>query len=363
MVCLRSHLVLLACALYSIAARGVDDGFISDQNQCLARNNAPLPNETITWTGGCKDGYEDGDGVQQWYTNGELGSRYEGHMAKGVPDGFGKSVHRDGQTYEGEFRNGRLHGRGIMTSAGGTRIEGQWRNGVLEGTAVIVTRGGDRYEGETRNYLPNGKGVATWANGEHYEGDWVNGNMEGQGVATSPDGSRYEGEWKRRLPSGKRTRTDAQGNRFEGTFEAGLQEGRGVATFANESRYEGEFSKGKLNNYAALMRYATEVSRIVGKYTSEGDYPRLARDRGWEGLTRVRVEIGSDGLLKTVTVTQSSGYSVLDDRAVSKIQGIKLPSIPDELRERAFTFEVPFRFSLHKREPPEWKLQDLRGTQ
>jgi hypothetical protein len=33
MVCLRSHLVLLAGALYSIAARGGDDGFIRDQNQ------------------------------------------------------------------------------------------------------------------------------------------------------------------------------------------------------------------------------------------------------------------------------------------------------------------------------------------
>ena len=43
--------------------------------------------------------------------------------------------------------------------------------------------------------------------------------------------------------------------------------------------------------------------RIVGKVVSERDYPRLARDRGWQGSTMVRVEIGPDGLLKGVPVT------------------------------------------------------------
>jgi protein TonB len=101
---------------------------------------------------------------------------------------------------------------------------------------------------------------------------------------------------------------------------------------------------------AALRRFTQDVWRIVGKVVSERDYPRLARDRGWEGLTKVRVDIGSDGLLKRVTVTLSSGFSVLDDRAVSKIREIKLPNIPDELRERAFSVDVPFRFSLRKGE-------------
>jgi protein TonB len=101
---------------------------------------------------------------------------------------------------------------------------------------------------------------------------------------------------------------------------------------------------------AALKRFTQDIWRIVGKVVSERDYPRLARDRGWEGLTKVRVEIGSDGLLKKVTVTRSSGFPVLDDRAVAKMQEIKLPNIPDELRERAFSVDVPFRFSLRKGE-------------
>jgi TonB family protein len=101
---------------------------------------------------------------------------------------------------------------------------------------------------------------------------------------------------------------------------------------------------------AAILRFRSEVVRIVGKVVSERDYPRLARERGWQGLSTVRVEIGPDGLLKAVTVTRSSGFSVLDDRAVSKIREIKLPNIPDELRERAFSVDVPFRFSLRNRQ-------------
>ena len=101
---------------------------------------------------------------------------------------------------------------------------------------------------------------------------------------------------------------------------------------------------------AAILRFQQDVVRIVGKVVSDGDYPRLARDRGWQGSTMVRVEIGTDGLLRAVAVTKSSGFSVLDDRAVSKIREIKLPNIPDELRERAFSVDVPFRFSLRKGE-------------
>jgi protein TonB len=101
---------------------------------------------------------------------------------------------------------------------------------------------------------------------------------------------------------------------------------------------------------AAIRRFQSDMVRIVGKVVSERDYPRLARDRNWQGSTMVRVEIGPDGLLKGVTVTKSSGFSVLDDRAVSKIREIRLPNVPDELRERAFSVDVPFKFSLKNRE-------------
>jgi len=99
---------------------------------------------------------------------------------------------------------------------------------------------------------------------------------------------------------------------------------------------------------AALRRFQQSVVRTIGKVMSERDDPRLARHRGWQGSAMVRVEIGADGLRRAVNVIQSSGDEFLDDSAISQIREIKLPDIPDELRERAFSVDVPVSFSLNR---------------
>jgi len=38
---------------------------------------------------------------------------------------------------------------------------------------------GNKYEGEFYNGKPHGKGIYTWANGEVYEGEWMVGLKEG----------------------------------------------------------------------------------------------------------------------------------------------------------------------------------------
>ncbi len=101
----------------------------------------------------------------------------------------------------------------------------------------------------------------------------------------------------------------------------------------------------------ALRRFQQDVAGKVGKLVSEQDYPRVARDNGWQGSTTVRVQIGQDGRLKSVSVVRSSGFSLLDERAVAKIREIQLPKVPDELRQREFSVDVPCRFSLRNREP------------
>jgi TonB family protein len=70
---------------------------------------------------------------------------------------------------------------------------------------------------------------------------------------------------------------------------------------------------------------------------------------GWEGRNRVRVKIGADGLVEGVTVSQKSGPTGLDDRAAAKVRSVALPVVPEQLRERAFSLEVPFRFHLRGR--------------
>ena len=49
-------------------------------------------------------------------------------------------------------------------------------------------------------------------------------------------------------------------------------------------------------------------------------YPVLAIQRGWQGTVLLRVVVGADGTIKSVKVARSSGYSILDGRAVNAVR-------------------------------------------
>jgi TonB family protein len=99
----------------------------------------------------------------------------------------------------------------------------------------------------------------------------------------------------------------------------------------------------------ALNKFALEIQRRVGKTVNEqGErmYPRLARERKWEGTTQVAVEFTSSGKLKRVTIAESSGYAVLDQKAVEMVQQVLPQQVPPELRNKNFTVRLPILFKL-----------------
>jgi serine protease Do len=106
----------------------------------------------------------------------------------------------------------------------------------------------------------------------------------------------------------------------------------------------------KTDDYPALKRFQQDMLARIGNMVSEQDYPRDARDRGWQGLTILRVTIGRDARLKDVVVVRSSRFALLDEHAVSKIREMQLPNVPDELSGREFSVDVPLRFTLGPRE-------------
>lgn len=42
-------------------------------------------------------------------------------------------THPNGETYEGQFHRGKLHGVGFLSGSGGDSYEGEFKNGELEG--------------------------------------------------------------------------------------------------------------------------------------------------------------------------------------------------------------------------------------
>lgn len=55
-------------------------------------------------------------------------------------------------------------------------------------------------------------------------------------------------------------------------------------------------------------------------YAPNPEYPLQARRNNWEGVTVLKILIETDGLVKNVTVLQSSGYEILDRAAVKAVK-------------------------------------------
>jgi len=152
--------LLALCTISSTAMADEPVAYIGPPD-CRVVNQHPVEHERVTWSGACKDGYAQGQGVLAWHRGDAVTSRYEGTLVRGqregsgtavsaahdiyagefrngLPEGTGEALYALGGRYEGAFKAGRPHGKGVMTFAGsGRRQEGEFREGKLIGTASV----------------------------------------------------------------------------------------------------------------------------------------------------------------------------------------------------------------------------------
>lgn len=64
----------------------------------------------------------------------------------------------------------------------GSSYSGEWREGRIEGRGVFLWANGDRFEGEWKDDLQNGQGTFASVDGSVYYGGWRNGLKDGDGV-------------------------------------------------------------------------------------------------------------------------------------------------------------------------------------
>ena len=185
--------------------------------------------QTTRWTGDCKEGIAEGLGVYS-VSAGSEHSAYEGTgtLVNGKANGRWIDQWADGDRYEGEYRRGERHGRGVET----------WK-----GTGEYAGREG-RFEGQWRNGKKHGHGTQIRPDGGRYEGDWRNGKEDGHGTQIRPDGGRYEGDWRNGKEDGHGTQILRDGNRYDGEYRAGKRHGFGTFTTAYGDRYMGQWRKG-----------------------------------------------------------------------------------------------------------------------
>jgi protein TonB len=75
-------------------------------------------------------------------------------------------------------------------------------------------------------------------------------------------------------------------------------------------------------------------------------YPTVARQKGWQGVTVLRVQVRADGAADCVEVLKTSGHRLLDKVSIETVRGWKFS--PARLGDSAVTswVEVPIRFQL-----------------
>lgn len=88
---------------------------------------------------------------------------------------IGTLNHSNGDKYEGEFSEGKKHGKGllhitalgIMNYADEAKYEGNWVNDEKNGQGILC--------------LIRTLGVMTYSNGDKYDGEWKDNKKEGDG--------------------------------------------------------------------------------------------------------------------------------------------------------------------------------------
>ena len=84
------------------------DWITTTNKPCKVWNPEPQPNESVTWSGPCKDGFASGQGILRWTENGKPDVEFDGEYAAGKRNGHGVLITPDGKRIEGEWLNDKL---------------------------------------------------------------------------------------------------------------------------------------------------------------------------------------------------------------------------------------------------------------
>ena len=126
----------------------------------------------------------------------ELQGRYAGPCVNGLAEGHGSAS--GVAQYEGGFKAGRKHGKGVKTWPSGDRYEGDFVEDRKEGVGAYAWgRGkwaGERYEGAFNNDRRNGFGVYRWPSGDVYAGPWKDDAFAGPPTQMMQARAQFEKE-------------------------------------------------------------------------------------------------------------------------------------------------------------------------
>jgi hypothetical protein len=173
-----------------------------------------------------------------------IAESYDGEMKDGRRHGKGLLTYDDGSYYEGDWCNDFRQGKGLYRNADGNMYEGDWSHDGRHGKGIFRHASGGIYEGDFYEDRKHGKGKYTYPDGSVYEGDFYDNKSHGKGICRFADGNVYEGDWCNDRMHGKGKCSSANGNVYEGDFCGNKIHGNGICMYFDGARYEGEWCNG-----------------------------------------------------------------------------------------------------------------------
>eukprot|EP00620_Florenciella_sp_RCC1587_P024683 CAMPEP_0182564268 /NCGR_PEP_ID=MMETSP1324-20130603/6234_1 /TAXON_ID=236786 /ORGANISM="Florenciella sp., Strain RCC1587" /LENGTH=475 /DNA_ID=CAMNT_0024777675 /DNA_START=269 /DNA_END=1696 /DNA_ORIENTATION=- len=134
---------------------------------------------------------------------------YDGEWKNGKMHGWGTYKFADGHTYKGRWKDGRMHGEGVAEYSSGHMYTGSWEIGKYHGRGCFeYDQVGKKvkYDGMWKEGHRHGYGELTLPSGVYYKGDWFWGKQQGIGeVGSVLTDKRFVGRWEKGLINGTGT--------------------------------------------------------------------------------------------------------------------------------------------------------------
>ena len=116
---------------------------------------------------------------------------YVGQLHNRLPEGVGKITFKNGESYEGEFLSGHIHGKGSYHFPDGAVYMGEFDKGKRKGIGTMTWPDGSTYSGRWIHNKRSGKGVYIDANGNKFDGRWANDGFI-KGTITRKNGKKEQ---------------------------------------------------------------------------------------------------------------------------------------------------------------------------
>lgn len=190
----------------------------------------------------------------------EYGGVYNGEFNDGKRHGKGFMTYKEGITYDGQWYEDNRHGYGKQITEK-SEYEGQWRNDEANGKGIMrFLEDNTIYSGDFKNGKMTGKGLMTSKNGQEvYQGDWLNAEKHGNGKVTLYNSNKeathsYEGEWKHNKRHGEGIYHDNQRKSiYQGQWNNNLRHGEGTIS-SGKNIYQGQWKDNKRSG-EGIMEY------------------------------------------------------------------------------------------------------------